>query len=117
MAKETLSVEDFVGIEELEKLAQEKPDNVDIQRRWAWSLLRTNHAQRAKEVLESAAKKAEKDPEIWYALGVVLMKVNETKDAKDAFAKVTSLLEKRVGESPRLTMLNHMARTHFKKIG
>jgi Flp pilus assembly protein TadD len=117
MAEETLSVEEFIGIEELEELAQSQPDNVDVQRRWAWSLLRTNHSQRAKEVLEAAAKKAPKDPELWYAMGVVLLRVNELDGAKEAFKKVNTLLADRAHESPRLTMLNHMATTHIKKMG
>jgi Flp pilus assembly protein TadD len=116
MPEETLQVQDFVGIDELEELAKAEPNNVNVQRRWAWSLLRTNHAQQAKEVLEEATKKAPNDPELWYALGVVLLRVNENQDARAAFQKVNELLEERAAESPRLTMLNHMAKTHIKKL-
>lgn len=116
MTDQTLSESEFVGIDELEQMAQAEPGNVDIQRRWAWSLLRTNHAQGAKEIFESLSGKAPKDPEIWYALGVVLLRVNDIGGAKDAFKKAASLLSERATESPRLTMLNHMAQTHLKKL-
>jgi Flp pilus assembly protein TadD len=117
MTEDTLLVQDFVGIDELEELAKAEPDNVDIQRRWAWSLLRTNHAQKAKEVLDKASQQAPNDPELWYAKGVVLLRVNEDQEAKSAFQKVTELLQDRAVESPRLTMMNHMAKTHIKKLG
>lgn len=117
MTGDTVSVQDFVGIDELEELAKSEPNNVEIQRRWAWSLLRTNHAQQAKEVLESASQKSANDPELWYAMGVVLLRINDTKQARNAFQKVTELLGSKAHESPRLTMLNHMAETHIKKLG
>ena len=117
MTDQAVSASEFVEIDELEKMAQDEPGNVNIQRRWAWTLLRTNHAQQAKEVLEELTKKSAKDPEVWYALGVVLLRVSDTGGAKDAFRKVTDLLTERATESPRLTMLNHMAKTHLKKLG
>ena len=116
MTDQAVSVDEFVEIDELEKMAQAEPGNVEIQRRWAWSLLRTNHAQRAREVLEGVTNKAAQDPEVWYALGVVLLRVNETSSAKDSFNKVTTLLAERATESPRLTMLNHMAETHLRML-
>lgn len=116
MTEESVAVQDFVGIDELEKMAKDEPNNVEIQRRWAWSLLRTNHAQQAKEVLEKAIKNASKDPESWYAMGVVLLKINDDKGAKEAFEKVIDLLKERAHESPRLTMLNNMSKTHINKM-
>lgn len=116
MTNQAMSATEFVGIDELEKMAQAEPGNIEVQRRWAWSLLRTNHAQQAKEILEGLSAKSAKDPEIWYALGVVNLRINESGGAKDAFTKVTSLLGERAHESPRLTMLNHMAKTHLKML-
>lgn len=108
MHEERRRLEDAPPLEDLAKLAQEKPDDIEAQRQYGWALYAETRFQEAVEVLKAAAEKDPHNPETQYALGLASKQAGENELAKKAFRATLDNIGK-LESKTRATMMGRLA--------
>lgn len=108
MHEEPRRLKDAPPVEDLAKLAQENPNDIEAQRHYGWALYAEMRYLDAVKVLKLAAEKNPQDPETQYALGLASKQAGDNELAKRAFRATLDNIEKLESKS-RATMMGRLA--------
>ena len=107
---------DEAFIETLRKRVQTSPEDADSHRQLGLGLFGTGELEKAQEVLEAAQARFPENPELQYALAIVLKRLGDLERAHDLFQKVATLAKSWPNET-RYSMLARMAVVQAEILG
>jgi Flp pilus assembly protein TadD len=111
MTEESPSTAEF-GLKELAEQAEKNPGDMDLQRRYGWTLYSEKNFATARTVFEDAHTRWPDDIELNYGLGVVLRHLGDATGARESLQKAAASS----ADDIRSSMLKRMAEVQLSML-